>query len=78
MGGRKLTEEDKLRNRETSLTRARVGHVFGIVKNIFGFVKVRHEGLARNTNYLYVSFVPLTNLLMLMVKKRLLEHPSGV
>jgi IS5 family transposase len=73
--GRKLTEEDKLRNRELSRTRVRVEHVFGIVKNIFGFVKVRYKGLAKNTNYLYVSFA-LANLYM--VRKRLLEHPSGV
>jgi len=53
----------------------RVEHVFGIVKNIFGFVKVRYKGLAKNTNYLYVSFA-LVNLFM--VRKRLLEHPSGV
>jgi IS5 family transposase len=52
-----------------------VEHVFGIVKNIFGFVKVRYKGLAKNTNYLYVSFA-LANLFM--VRKRLLEHPSGV
>jgi len=37
----------------------RVDHVFGIVKNIFGFVKVRYKGLARNTKYFYVPCEPL-------------------
>ena len=32
------------------VTRMRVDHVFGIVKNIFGFVKVRKDQ-ARNTKY---------------------------
>ncbi len=73
--GRKLTEEDKLGNRELSRIRVRVEHVFGTVKNIFGFVKVRYKGLAKNTNYLYVSFA-LANLFL--VRKGLLEHPSGV
>jgi len=37
----------------------RVEDVFGIVKNIFGFVKVRYKGLARNTKYFYVPCEPL-------------------
>lgn len=73
--GRKLTEEDKRRNRELSRIRTRVEHVFDIVKNIFGFVKVRNKGQARNTNYLYANFALAS---LFTVRKRLPEHPSGV
>jgi len=67
---RKLTEEEKIRNKMLSRTRARVEHVFGVAKNIFGFVKVRYnKGLAKNTNFIYVLFA-LSNLYM--VRKNLL------
>ncbi|NLO56770.1 MAG: transposase family protein [Thermovirga sp.] len=51
---RKLTEEEKERNRMLSRTRVRVEHVFGVVKNIFGYRKVRYKGLAKNTNGIHV------------------------
>jgi IS5 family transposase len=40
-----------------------------VAKNIFGFVKVRYKGLAKNTNFIYVLFA-LSNLYM--VRKNLL------
>lgn len=70
---RKLTEEEKDRNRMLSKTRVRVEHVFGVAKNIFGFVKVRYKGLAKNTSFVYVLFA-LSNLYM--ARKHLLQQPS--
>ncbi len=53
---RPLTEAEEAANRHKSSTRSRVEHVFGIVKGMFGFRKVRYRGLAKNTNRLYVCF----------------------
>ena len=71
---RKLTEEEKERNRMLSRTRVRVEHVFGVVKNIFGYRKVRYKGLAKNTNSIHVLFA-LSNLFM--VRRELLSLPAG-
>ena len=71
---RKLTEEEKERNRMLSKTRVRVEHVFGVVKNIFGYRKVRYKGLAKNTNGIHVLFA-LSNLYM--VRRKLLSLPAG-
>ncbi|HOI80674.1 MAG TPA: IS5 family transposase [Synergistales bacterium] len=71
---RKLTEEETERNRVLSRTRARVEHVFGVAKNIFGYRKVRYKGLAKNTNFIHVLFA-LSNLYM--VRRDLLSLPAG-
>ena len=36
------------KNRNKSKIRARVEHVFGVVKRLWGFAKVRYRGLAKN------------------------------
>ncbi|MDL2336705.1 MAG: transposase [Pseudomonadota bacterium] len=36
-------------NRVKSLVRARVEHVFAVVKRLWGFGKLRSRGLAKNT-----------------------------
>lgn len=36
--------------------RARVEHPFHVVKNLFGYRKVRYKGIAKNTNQLHVLF----------------------
>jgi len=36
----------KLVNRSKSRVRARVEHVFGVVKRLWGFIKLRYWGLA--------------------------------
>ncbi|MEW8525756.1 MAG: IS5 family transposase [Candidatus Thiodiazotropha endolucinida] len=56
-----LTEADRLRNRNKSRVRAKVEHVFGIIKRVFGFTKVRYRGLAKNAHALFVLSA-LTNL----------------
>ena len=71
---RKLTEEEKERNRMLSRTRVRVEHVFGVVKNVSGYRKVRYKGLAKNTNGIHVLFA-LSNLYM--VRRELLSLPAG-
>lgn len=60
---RPLTEEEKLQNRTKSKVRARVEHPFLILKRIFGFVKVRYRGLAKNRTRLVVA-CGLVNLYM--------------
>jgi IS5 family transposase len=43
------------RNRTKSRVRARVEHVIGVIKRVFGFQKVRYRGLARNACRLVVA-----------------------
>lgn len=56
-----LSDDDRLRNRTKSKVRAKVEHVFGVMKRVFGFTKVRYRGLAKNANALFVLSA-LTNL----------------
>lgn len=46
--GRKLTCADHSFNRKSNRTRGRVEHVFGVVKNQWGYRKVRYKGLRKN------------------------------
>ena len=64
-----INEIEKAKNRNKSRVRAKVEHVFGVIKNIFGFRKVRYRGLAKNLHRLEVT-VALTNLYL--VRRRLL------
>jgi IS5 family transposase len=47
--GAALSGSQKKRNRRNSAIRARVEHLFRIVKRQFGYTKVRYRGLAKNT-----------------------------
>ena len=51
----------KARNRTKSKVRARVEHIFAVIKRVFGFTKVRYRGLDKNANALFV-LCALTNL----------------
>jgi IS5 family transposase len=62
-GYKYLTEAQRSRNRNKSRVRAKVEHVFGVIKRVFGFVKVRYRGLAKNANRLFVT-AALANLFM--------------
>lgn len=42
------------RNRNKSKIRARVEHVFAVVKRLWGFTKVRYRGLEKNANRSFV------------------------
>ena len=57
-------------NRNKSRIRAKVEHAFGVIKRVFGFVKVRYRGLAKNANRLFTTCA-LANLYM--VRKRLMR-----
>jgi IS5 family transposase len=56
-----LSDVDRRRNRTKSKVRAKVEHVFGVMKRVFGFTKVRYRGLAKNAQALFVLSA-LTNL----------------
>ena len=60
---RKLTQEERSKNRTKSRVRAKVEHPFGIIKRKFGFTKVRYRGLAKNAHQLLVACA-LSNLVM--------------
>jgi IS5 family transposase len=64
-----VNEIEKAKNRTKSQIRAKVEHVFGVIKRVFGFQKVRYRGLAKNLHRLQVT-AALTNLFM--VRRRLL------
>ena len=52
---RPLSEDERARNRTKSKVRAKVEHVFLVIKRIFGWAKVRYRGLAKNTHWLHIS-----------------------
>ncbi|GMV32104.1 MAG: hypothetical protein AMXMBFR59_42290 [Rhodanobacteraceae bacterium] len=64
-----VNEIEKAKNRSKSRVRAKVEHVFGVIKNIFGFRKVRYRGLAKNLHRLEVT-AALANLYL--VRRQLL------
>jgi IS5 family transposase len=66
---RPLTEHERRINRLRSSARARCEHAFHVVKNLWGFGKVRYRGLAKNTARLFTAFA-LANLYLL--RRRLL------
>ena len=49
-----LSEEEQGRNRTKSKVRARVEHPFHVIKQVFGFVKVRYRGLMKNTSRIFM------------------------
>ena len=56
-----VDEYQKKKNRSKSQVRAKVEHVFRILKRVFGFDKVRYRGIAKNHNRLCANFA-LVNL----------------
>jgi IS5 family transposase len=66
----RVNEVEKAKNRNKSRVRAKVEHVFGVIKNIFGFRRTRYRGLAKNLNRLTVT-AALANLYI--VRRRLLK-----
>jgi len=68
---RVLSEQARAKNRTKSKVRAKVEHVFGVMKRRFGFTKVRYKGLDKNAHYLFITCA-LAN--VVMAKKRLLRQ----
>jgi len=50
-----VDEVERARNQTKSRVRAKVEHSIGVIKRVFGFVKVRYRGLAKNANRLFVT-----------------------
>jgi len=66
----RVDEAIKAKNRAKSRVRAKVEHVFGVIKRVFGFDKVRYRGIAKNLHRLEVT-AALTNLFL--QRRRLLR-----
>ena len=65
-----VNEAERARNRIKSQIRSRVERVFGVIKGVFGFVKVRYRGLEKNAHRLFVTCA-LANIYL--VRRRLLR-----
>ena len=66
---RQLSAAEQSANRYKSKTRARVEHVFGVMKRQFGFTKVRYRGLEKNAHCVFTKCA-LVNLVL--AKRQLL------
>src|SRR5579863_9482903 len=53
--GSRVDETIKATNRTKSRVRAKVEHTIGVIKRVFGFVKVRYRGLDKNAHRLFVT-----------------------
>ena len=58
---KKLNYADQSFNRKSNRTRARVEHIFGVVKHWWGYRKVRYKGLDKNAAHVFTLFA-LANL----------------
>ncbi len=70
-----LTQYERHLNRIRSRTRARGEHAFRVVKQLWGFTKVRYRGIAKNATRLFTAFA-LANLYLL--RRRLLPREWSV
>jgi IS5 family transposase len=52
---KRIDEIQRAKNRTKSRVRAKVEHVFGVIKGVFGFVKLRYRGLEKNANRLFTT-----------------------
>jgi len=59
-----LSSTQRKRNRKQSAVRARVEHVFRVIKRQFGFEKARYKGIEKNASQVNL-LVGLANLYML-------------
>ena len=53
--GGEVDEVKRAKNRNKSKIRARVEHVFAVVKRLWGFTKVRYRGLAKNASRAFTA-----------------------
>ena len=70
-----LTEQQKKSNRILSVIRTVVEYPFGVIKQPFGFTKVRYRGLKKNTGQIVTLFA-LFNLWM--AQRRLIPTAGEV
>jgi IS5 family transposase len=66
--GDEIDEVERSKNRNKSKVRARVEHVFAVVKRLWGFAKVRYRGLTKNATR---SFVVLGLANLYLARQRL-------
>jgi IS5 family transposase len=64
----------RAKNRTKNRTRARVEHVFHVLKRQFGFAKVRYRGLQKNANRVFTALA-LVNLVMAQRRMPALVRP---
>jgi IS5 family transposase len=69
-----IDEVERAKNRTKAKVRAKVEHVFGVMKLKFGFVKVRYRGLKKNANRLFATCA-LVNLYL--VRNKLLRTAAA-
>lgn len=69
-GSKNLSSSQRKRNRKQSSVRARVEHVFRVIKRQFGFEKTRYRGLEKNASQVNL-LVGLANIYML--RRQLVE-----
>lgn len=67
-------EAERSRNRTKSRTRAKVEHPFLVLKQLWGFAKVRYRGLAKNANRVFTALA-LVNLYMAARRVPALARP---
>lgn len=53
--GGEVDEAKRLKNRNKSKIRARVEHVFGVIKRLWGFAKVRYRGMEKNAGRAFTA-----------------------
>ena len=68
---KRVDEVQRAKNRTKSKVRSRVEHVFGVIKRVFGFDKVRYRGLDKNANRLFATCA-LANLFI--VRRHLMQQ----
>jgi len=68
-----VDEIERAKNRTKSRVRARVEHMFSVIKRVFGFQKVRYRGLEKNAHRLFVACA-LANLFV--VRAHLLKQQA--
>ena len=71
--GRDLTDEQRRINRNMSSYRAKVEHVFRIVKRQFGYVRTRYRGLYKNSQQIF-CLLALANI---YIMRERLPEPAG-
>lgn len=70
---RPLTEHERKINRTRSRVRARGEHAFRVIKQLWGFAKVRYRGLAKNIGRAFTMFA-MANLYLVRQKLLLAEE----
>jgi IS5 family transposase len=70
--GHQLTQEEREYNHRQSQVRAKVEHVFLVVKHLWGYTKVRYKGLYKNAVQVFILFA-LANFYLVRHQLRIIE-----